>query len=107
VPGKTIDEHIKSVAKAFTKALKGMPALFVDGFYIELEDELENGSSPVDAIFNALRSASVPFIPTIGLDPCGRLCGFSQGRHRTDKRGCCLRLVESDLESLSGIRGTN
>ena len=105
VPGKTIDEHIKSVAKVFTKCLKGMPSLFVDGFYIELEDELQNGSSPVDAIFNALRSAKLPFIPTIGLDRVEDYADSVKIAIETDKRGCCLRLVESDLESLSELGG--
>src|SRR5450755_3223627 len=59
VPAKTIDKHIKSVGKAFAKALKEVPSVFIDGYYIELEDELEDSSSPVDALFAELRSANI------------------------------------------------
>jgi hypothetical protein len=105
IPAKTIDEHIKAVAKAFTKALKGYPSLFIDGYYIELEDELENGSSPVDAIFNALRSAKVPFIPTIGLDRVEDYADSVRVAVEADQRGCCLRLIEADLESFVELSG--
>lgn len=68
VPSKTIDSHVADVAKNLIKAVKNLPAIFVDGFYIETEDDLQDGSSPIDAIFASLRTAKVPFIPVIGMD---------------------------------------
>jgi hypothetical protein len=103
IPGKTIDEHVKAVSKAFAKALKGLPPFFLDGFYIELEDELENGSSPVDALFEALRSSKIPFIPVIGLDRVEDYADSVKSAIKIDKLGCCLRLVEADLQSLADL----
>ena len=103
IPAKTIDEHIKAVSKALAKSLKGFPSFFLDGFYIELENELEDGSSPVDALFKAVRSAKIPFIPAVGLDWVEDYVDSVRIAIKTDGRGCCLRLVESDLESLAEL----
>jgi hypothetical protein len=103
VPAKSIDEHIKAVAKMFAKSLKGIPSLFLDGYYIELEDELDNGSSPIDALFASMRSAKIPFIPSIGLDRVEDYADSVSHAIKTDKRGCCLRLVESDIEGFAEL----
>ncbi len=102
-PAKSIDDHIKLVAKGFTKALKGLPSVFVDGYYIELEEELADGKSPIDALFEALRTAKIPFIPTIGLDRVEDYADSVGVAVAIDKRGVCLRLVESDIESFTEL----
>jgi hypothetical protein len=105
IPAKTIDEHLKAVTKAFAKSLKNIPSLFLDGFYIELEDELEDGSSPIDALFRAMRASKIQFIPTLGLDRVEDYADSVKAATESDGRGCCLRLVESDLESFAELSG--
>jgi hypothetical protein len=99
VPAKSIDDHIKAVVRSFAKSLAPMPSVFVDGFYVELEDELENGTSPIDALFTGLRAANVSFIPTTGLDRVEDYTDSVATAIKTDNRGCCLRLVEADLDN--------
>jgi hypothetical protein len=36
-PSKTIDKHVANVAEDLIKAVKNLPTIFVDGFYIETE----------------------------------------------------------------------
>jgi len=103
IPAKTIDAHIKLVVKGFAKALKDLPSVFVDGYYIELEDELDGGKSPIDALFEALRAAKIQFIPAIGLDRVEDYADSVRLAVGIDKRGVCLRLVESDIESFAEL----
>jgi hypothetical protein len=103
IPAKTIDQHMASVNKSLSKALKDLPSVFVDGYYVELEDELESGVSPIDALFTSLRGAKIPFIPTTGLDRVEDYVDSVAATVAEDRRGCCLRLVESDLESFSEL----
>jgi len=67
----------------------------------------ENGSSPVDAIFNALRSASVPFIPTIGLDRVEDYADSVKVRHRNGQAWMLFKARRVRLGEFVGIRGTN
>jgi hypothetical protein len=103
IQGKTIDKHIEDVGKKFTKLLAGLPSVFVDAYYVEVEDELKDGSSPVDAIFTSLRNGKVPFIPTIGLDRVEDYADSVKTALETDDRGCCLRIWEADLEGIAKL----
>ena len=105
IPGKTIDKHVKDVGKKFIQAFQNLPSVFVDGYYIEVEDDLEDDSSPIDAIFSSLRSAKIPFVPVVGLDRVEDYADSVQDAIEKDNRGCCLRLVESDLEGIAGLGG--
>lgn len=102
IPAKTIDQHITDTAKAFAKALKALPSFFVDALYIETADALEDGSSPIDALFGAFRSSHLNFIPTIGLDRVEDYADSVKAAMQFNKR-CCLRLFESDLEGISEL----
>jgi Beta protein len=101
-PSKTIDEHVKDSATSFTKAMGILPSVFIDGLYIENE-KLRDGSSAVGGLFSRLRSTGIRFIPTIGLDRGEAYTDAVRDAISHDKRGCCLRLEESDLESLSDL----
>jgi len=103
IPAKSIDQHITDVAKAFADTLKALPALFVDALYIETADSLQSGASPVDAIFAAFRKANLKFIPTVGLDRVEDYTDSVKAAIEQDRRGCCLRLWESDLESIAEL----
>jgi hypothetical protein len=99
---KTIDEHVKDTAVSFTKAMGILPSVFIDGLYIENE-KLKDGSSAIGGLFSRLRSKATKFIPTIGLDRGEAYTDAVRDAISNDKRGCCLRLGESDLESLSDL----
>jgi Beta protein len=103
VPGKTIDLHVSDVSQKFTDALGANTPVFIDGYYIENEGELGNGEEPVTGIFEGLRKSGVRFIPTIGLDRVSEYTEAVREAIQEDRRGCCLRLVEPDLEGLSEL----
>ncbi len=100
VPSKTIDEHVVHVSEKFAEALANYSNVFVDGYYIETEDELADGTSPVDNIFEALRTQKIAFVPTVGIDRVEDYAESVRRAVKSDGRGCCLRLVESDLEGI-------
>lgn len=103
VPAKSIDKHVTDTGNSFVKALNGLPSVFIDAYYIEDEDELENGSSPIDALFTSLRAGKIPFIPTLGLDRVEDYADSVKNAVEEDERGCCLRLVEADLEGIADL----
>jgi hypothetical protein len=51
--------------------------------------------------FTGLREANIPFTPVIGLDRLEDSADAVKTVIHADKRGCCLRLFESDIESIS------
>jgi hypothetical protein len=105
VPSKTIDEHVADVAESLIEAIKNLPSVFIDGFYIETEDDLQDGSSPIDYLFRSLREAGVPFISVIGLDRVEDYANSVSDAMSIDKRGCCLRLVEADIDGIAELEG--
>jgi hypothetical protein len=100
---KTIDQHIKDTANAYKRAMGILPSVFIDGFYIEGEDTLRDGQSAMGGLFSKLREAGIRFVPTIGLDRLEDYIDAVREAVRIDGKGCCLRLWESDLESISGF----
>ena len=50
--------------------------------------------------FICARSRKSPFIPVLGLDRVEDYAESVKAATKNDGRGCCLRLVESDLESV-------
>jgi hypothetical protein len=102
-PSKSIDKHVVDVAEDLIKAVKNLPAIFVDGFYIETEDDLQDGSSPIDAVFALLRAAGVSFIPVIGMDRVEDYADSVSNAISIDNRGCCLRLVEADIDGIAEL----
>lgn len=103
VPSKTIDQHVADVSENLVKAVQNLPAIFVDGFYIETEDDLQDGSSPIDAVFGSLRAAGVSFVPVIGMDRVEDYADSVDNAIGIDKRGCCLRLVEADIDGIAEL----
>lgn len=101
-PSKTIDQHIEATAISFTQAMGILPAVFIDGLYIENE-KLKNGSPAVSGLFSRLRAKDIRFIPTAGLDRGEDYTDAVRDAISRDKRGCCLRLGASDFESLSDL----
>jgi Beta protein len=102
-PSKTIDKHVKDTAASYVKTMGILPSVFIDGGYIEQEENLHDGTNPVAGLFSRLRSGGIKFIPVIGLDRTSPYAGTVRDAVATDKRGCCLRLTVKDLESLSDL----
>lgn len=103
VPSKTIDDHVVDVSENLAKAVKNLPAIFVDGFYIEEEEDLNDGVSPIDGVFSSLRTAGVGFIPVIGIDRVEDYADSVANAINVDNRGCCLRLVEADIDGIAEL----
>ena len=101
VTAKTIDEHIVGCAANFADAVKHLPSVFVDGIYVESEDDLQDSSSPIDAVFAVLREKGIPFVPVIGLDRVEDYADSVSIAMSQDGRGCCLRLFEADMDAIS------
>lgn len=100
---KSIASHVTDVAEKLSTAVGTERPFFIDGFYIEEDEQLEDGSEPIAGLFGALREGGLAFVPTIGLD---RIADYGQSVRdavEQDGRGCCLRLLESDLESLAEL----
>lgn len=102
-PSKTIDKHIKDTASGFIRAMGILPSVFVDGLHLERERKLQDGSWPLAALLSALRRGRINFIPTIGLDRVEHCADLVRDSITKDRRGCCLRLWESDLEAMSDL----
>ncbi len=100
VPGKSIDAHVEYTTEKLADTLLGLQQFFIDALYVENEDDLGNGESPGAAIFTELRNATMPFIPVIGLDRGEEYGDAVKFSIENDKRGCCVRVMEADLESL-------
>jgi hypothetical protein len=79
-----------------------LPAVFIDGLYIENEN-LKDGRPAVSGLFSRLRAKGTQFIPTIALDRGEGYADAIRDAISRDKRGCCLRLGASDFESLSDL----
>lgn len=103
VLAKSIDDHMADVAERFVETLKGLPRFFVDGIYIENEDELTDGAEPIESVFNALRAEKLAFVPTCALNSVEDYVESVRTAVSVDGRGCCLRLFEADLEGIAEI----
>ena len=68
IPAKTISDHVADVAEKVAKSLGADASAFVDGIYVENENELDGGLEPIAGIFDTLRKKGVRFVPTTGLD---------------------------------------
>lgn len=102
VPAKNIAEHVNDVANSFVKALGADDPVLVDGFYIEEEQTLEGDIEPIERFFELLRGRA-KCIPVTGLDRVQEYGAAIKNILSTDDRGCCLRLVEEDLEGMSDL----
>jgi hypothetical protein len=98
IPSKSIDSHVEDTAANLVEALAGYTTVYIDGFYIEEEPDLEDGTEPSARIFQILRDAKVPFIPVVGLDRIDQYADSVRTAVKSDGRGCCLRINVEDLD---------
>ena len=99
VPSKSIDSHVKATADKLVEALGGYASVFVDGFYIEEEPDLEDGTEPSAYIFDALSSAGISFVPVIGLERVDQYTASVKAATAQNGSGCCLRISAVDLDT--------
>ncbi len=99
IPAKSIDVHVSDVGEKIATAIGSGRSVFIDGFCIENDATLPDGSEPVPTVFKSLRDKDVRFIPVTGLDRVDEYADAVKSATATDGRGCCLRLWTPDLES--------
>jgi len=103
IPAKSIDDHVADMAEKLAEAVGTHSPVFIDGFYVEEEENLADGSEPIAGLLSVLREKGVQFIPTTGLDRAKEYGEAMKTAIEDDGRGCCLRLWEPDLESLADL----
>lgn len=103
VPSKTIDDHIDQTALKFATAWGQEDMIFVDGQYIEGEDQLNDGMEPIAGFLRNLRQVGTQAVPVTGLDRVQEYQDAIRSAIQEDGRGVCLRLTEADLEALADL----
>lgn len=103
IPAKSIGDHVVDMAEKMAKAVGSDSPVFIDGFYVEEEENLPDGSEPIAGLLGALREKGVQFIPTTGLDRVKQYGEAIKAAIAEDQRGCCVRLWEPDLEALADL----
>ena len=95
---KTIDEHLKKLAKR-VKENWGIDECFVDLRLIDGNERMVSGEHPVIFTFNDLRLKNVNAIPVIGLDADTSFRKAVTQTIKFDGRGLCIR---TNLDETSG-----
>lgn len=96
-PAKSIDEHLENVGERVVNAWGSGNVLFVDANLIDPSSRMMDGSHYVSHIFEQFRARQVKAIPVSGLDRDQDYQVAVAGVAATDKRGICIRLVDSDF----------
>ena len=103
-PKCELDEHLDKVAKNIKSSWVDETPIFVDVYWIDLDERVDGKVHPVEYIFNCLRSEMDGFIPVTGLD---RDSNFQKAVAKIiskDKRGVCVRIQNDDLEDIEVLR---
>lgn len=98
VPSKSIDDHVSNLSRDIAAAWQCDRPIFVDGFYLEEEDVLSDGSEPIAEVLRRLAADNLVAIPVVGINRLAEYvdaCVSHAGRMKTDM---CLRLTPTDLE---------
>ena len=89
---KTIDKHLKPVAKRVYKKWGNSPC-FIDLSLIESAERMETGIHPVSFVFDELREMKCPGIPVTGLNRDAEYQSAVRTTSTNDKSGICLRVT--------------
>jgi hypothetical protein len=98
VPSKSDEVHIATVADNIAKAWGTDRRAFIDGFYVEDMEPLDE-KEPIGVLLDELRRRKVKAVPVTGLDRLAEYNAAIKDAVIKDERGFCLRLQESDLQS--------
>ncbi len=88
---ESIDKHLALVGRRIHDKLGRRPC-FVDMRHIEPTERLAKGGHPATYVFDELRTAAVPAIPTFYLSQDVDLFHALKSAVKKDKRGACLRV---------------
>jgi hypothetical protein len=93
---KSIDQHLKSFAKRVGDKWGRRPC-FVDVKLIDPSKRMEDGTHPIDFVFDGLRLNRVPAVPTFALDQDTSVEGALARAALADGYGICLRISLEEL----------
>src|SRR6478609_5852605 len=102
-PDKTIDEHLAKVAVNFEKAIGPYHRFFVDLLWILESERMEDGSLPVNYVFNTARDLGLLAVPVINLVRGDDFLGGVREIIQEDERGVALRIQREDFEEFDDL----
>ncbi len=97
-PGKTIDEHLRSVAGNIERAWGCFEPIFIDLMWIEDGERMVGGVHPLSHVFATIRNRGIQAIPVTGLARHQAYQEACREVIRMDGRGLCLRLQREDFD---------
>lgn len=102
VPAKSITSHIEPMADRLASAWGESP-LFVDGFFLEEEDALDDGREPMAAILDDCRDKSLAAIPVVGIDRVAPYIEAVREAVKKDGNSFAIRLTSRDMDDLPDV----
>jgi hypothetical protein len=103
VPGRTIDDHLKKVARKIENAWGSDSNLFLDFLWIGENERMEDGRHPVDFTLDATRTRGLKLIPVVGLTRNEAYLQACASAVRQDRRGACIRIQREDFVDFSDL----
>ncbi len=99
-PKETIDTHLADVAANLLTSWGTKQPVFIDPYWIDESERMNDGRHYVTFIFDDLRLKGVQGIPVTGLRRDADYQLAAQRVIGTDKRGVCIRLDNEDFAEL-------
>jgi Beta protein len=101
---KTMDEHLKKVAKRIEQKWGKSPC-FVDLRLLDKNERMANGHHPVKFVFDGLRGHGCYAVPVVGMDSDKAYRRAVRDVSRLDSAGVCLRL-ELEVMARKNLKAT-
>jgi len=105
VASRTIDEHLSPVAKRVHDKL-GRRTCFIDMRHVDPNERMADGQHPAAFVFDGLRQAGVPAVPTFDLRQDEALVRALKDAAESDGRGVCLRVTLTEIAGTQFARQT-
>ena len=102
-PAKTIDQHLSKVGQKIERAWGLGRRLFIDLLWIAEAERMEDGSHPIEFVFNTARSRGLAALPVVGLLRGEEYLAACAGMLRKDRRGACLRIQREDFVDFTDL----
>ena len=96
-PARTIDKHLRKVARKIQRSWGPARSMFLDLLWISESERMPDGEHPVRYLFRSGRDLGLFLIPVLGLlrgDDHLRAC---REVSQQDRRGVCVRLQREDF----------
>src|SRR6185312_7918725 len=102
-PARNLDAHLKRIAKKLLSAWGTTKPFFIDFLWLSQSERMEDGSHPINYIFNASRKLNLNAIPVAGLIRDHEYLEACQQVISQDKRGVCLRIQREDFTDFQDL----